>query len=791
MVGDRGGICYNVDRNDGSGEKPLFAHLHFRKGGLCNMLFMVCRLGFAVMLCTFAIIVYNFFDLRGHDEGTEQMKELAAIIRSGSKTFLKREYRSIAFAMVALAVSFSLVQEVWSGICLLFAGLLILIAEEIAMRAGTYGNVRTTNAARVTRAISRALRIATLGGSISGFSVVVSVLFGIIPLTVYCWMQGPLTMGSGFLLSDMQTNVMGARLLAYSLGFSITAIFNRVAGGTYTKSADIGNDLVSKGEFGLEEDDPRNICSIADLIGDCLNDLAGNLSDLGESYCATLMSSIVVGIQCFDYNIGHLELVIAFPIFLATAGLIASVISIMYIILKNKKRYRWVPFTEAAEAKKKGTITEDMLAALEQNVTREGKHCIELRVEYSVDIDDPEAELTKATIVAAIITVVIGLFGTYMIFGNTKIDSFRFGWASPMIAAILGIISSVVVGMLTGVYTDTKHKFVRKIAESAKEGAPFPLLGGLALGNHSAFYPMILIGVSIIAAYICCGYYGIAVAAVGVLSFVGETVSIDAFGPIADNAGGIAEGCGLDPEFRKITDTLDASGNTTAAIGKGNAISAASYSTIAMITAFIGVVPNLDLNSPDTLVAMIGGLFFGAAVIREFLSRLNTNTLDLAYKLTAEAERQLHVPGVMDKIIKPDYNTAIRMASDNSITCMYKSIVLPVLSPLIVGALMGPAAQLGLLIGATSLAVGEAFVNGNAGGAYDNAKKMLEMGLIEGLEKHSPAHIATIICDMVGDIMKDVLAVNCDICIKIMAVVSTASALMFYHYNLLHFLMTI
>ncbi|MBR2840168.1 sodium/proton-translocating pyrophosphatase [Candidatus Saccharibacteria bacterium] len=784
MIGDRGGICYNVDRND---ELEVFRTLTVRKGGICVMLFMVCRLGFAVTLCTFAIIVYNFFDLRRHDEGTAKMAELAATIRSGSKTFLRREYRSIAFAVVAIAVSFSLIQETWSGVCLLGAALLILVAEEIGMRAGTYGNVRTTNAARVTRALSRALRIATLGGSISGFSVVVSVLFGFIPLTVYCWIQGPTNMGSGFLMPNMLTNVMGARLLAFSLGFSIIAIFNRVAGGTYTKSADIGNDLVSKSEFGLEEDDPRNICSIADLIGDCLNDLAGNLSDLGESYAATLMSSVVVGIQSFDYNIGHLELVIAFPILLATAGLIASVISVMYIILKNKKRYRWTLLAEVLEAKKNGTITEDMLEALEQNVVRNTKNGTELRIEYSLEIEDPEAELTKATIVAAVITVIIGIFGAYVLFCNTRIESFRFSWASPMIAAILGIICSVVVGVLTGVYTDTKHSFVRKIAESAKEGAPFPLLGGLALGNHSAFYPMILIGISIIAAYICCGYYGIAIAAVGVLSFVGETVSIDAFGPIADNAGGIAEGCDLDPKFRRITDALDASGNTTAAIGKGNAISAASYSTIAMITAFIGVVPMLDLNSPDTLVGMIGGLFFGAAVIREFLSRLNTNTLAIAYKLTAEAERQLRIPGVMERTIKPDYNTAIRMAGDNSIMCMYKSVVLPVLSPLVVGALMGPAAQLGLLIGATSLAVGEAFVNGNAGGAYDNAKKMIEMGMIEGAEKHSPAHIATIICDMVGDIMKDVLAVNCDICIKIMAVVSTASALMFYHYNLLHF----
>ncbi|MBQ6375503.1 sodium/proton-translocating pyrophosphatase [Candidatus Saccharibacteria bacterium] len=747
------------------------------------MLATTSGLGFVVVAITFAIIAYNFFDLKRHDEGTALMVERAAAIRSGSKTFLKQEYKVIAVVVVLLAVGSSAIQERYAGMCLLMGSILVLIAEEIGMRAGTYANVRTANAARVTKAISRTLRIATLGGSVGGFSVSFG-FFGFLILSIICWIGGPERMGSGFALPNIETNVMSARLTAYSLGFSIVAMFNRVGGGTYTKSADIGNDMVSKGEFNLEEDDPRNVCSIADLIGDCINDLAGNLSDLGESYVATLMSCTVIAVQNFSYSKDILELALAFPILLATGGLFSSVVSIMFIILKNKKRYKWISLDEALSAKQDGTATAEMLKALEENVTRETKDGMELQMEYSLIVDDPGAELTRATFISAGITIAIGLVGARVIFGGVEIEAFKYGWISPMLAAMLGIATSVIVGILTSIYTDTDHKFVRNIAKMAKEGPSFVISEGMAVGNHSAFWPMVLIGVSLFFAFRFAGLYGVAIAAVGVLSFVAETVSIDAFGPIADNAGGIAEGCGLDPKDRAITDKLDALGNTTAAIGKGNAISAASYSTITMFMAFIGCIPLLDLNSPDTFVRLVCGTLFGVAVIKEFISLLTKNTLAAAWKLADEAVRQLKIPEVFEGKVKPDYNTAIRIASDNALHYMLVPSLLSVVSPLLVGALMGPAAQLGLLLGATGVAIGEAFFNGNAGGAYDNAKKMIEMGMIEGLAKHTPAHLAAIIGDMIGDIMKDVVAVCCDICIKIMAVVSTATALLFFLHHL-------
>lgn len=749
------------------------------------MIFTVSKFGYIVCLATFALIAYNFFDLKRHDEGTPEMVELAATIRSGSKTFLKEVYKVLAVVVVALALGYTMIQETWAGACLLFGALLVFIAEEIGMRAGTYANVRTANAARVTKALSRTIRIATLGGSVSGFSMAFG-LFGFITLMLICWIQGPLNTASGMLTPNVVNNVMSARLTAYSLGFSIVAIFNRVAGGTYTKSADIGNDEVSKGEFGLEEDDPRNVCSIADLIGDCINDLAGNLTDLGESVVATYMSTCVIALQTFTYDLGLLERAVSFILVLALGGLISSVISIMYVILSNRRRYKWIPLPEAEMTQQSGVISEDVAKALKENVTRKGKHGIELRVEYSLEVDDPEAELTKATFMSAILTVIFGFIGCYLLFGKMDVAEFNWGWASPMWAALFGIVSSVVVGVLTGVYTDTKHKFVRRIAEMAKRGPSFVISKGLALGEASAFWPMILIGISICLAFIACGgFYGVAIAAVGVLSFVAETVSIDAFGPIADNAGGIAEGCGLDPEVRQITDKCDAAGNTTAAIGKGNAIGGASYSTISMFMAFIVVVPSFNLNEPITFVKLVCGMIFGGAVVSKFLSLLGDNTLAAADELTAEAERQLRIPGVLERTIKPAYNEAIRLASGNALRYMTKPSLLSVISPILAGALMGPGAQLGLLMGSTTLAIDQAFVNGNAGGAYDNGKKMIEMGMIEGAERHSPAHLASITGDMVGDIMKDVKGVNCDICIKIMAVVSVATGPLFYYYHLL------
>ncbi|MBR2998556.1 sodium/proton-translocating pyrophosphatase [Candidatus Saccharibacteria bacterium] len=727
-----------------------------------------------MVACAFSLIGYNFINLRKHNEGTAIMIERAAIIRSGAKTFLKREYRVISIVVILMSLGFALIQEPTAGCCLVLGAVLVLCGVEIGMRGGAYGNVRTANAARVTGAISRTLRIATLGGSISGFSVPAFGLLGFTLIFLWSWANGPETTGHG-LISNTMNNVMAARLTAYSLGFSMVAIFNRVAGGTYTKSADIANDIVSKSEYGLEEDDPRNVCSIADLTGDLVNDLAGNLSDLGESYVATLMSCILISVQNYATDHAVLPLVCAFPFVLAAGGLFSTLISVMFIILKNRKRHKWVQMT-----------LDEFLAKYPNEKTRPKTKVDDDNIrwvwtEYSLEIDDPGKELNMATAISAAVTLAVGLIGAHTLFGGTSFAAnYTLGWASPWLAAALGVVSSVTVGLLTERYTSMKSKFVQQIAKMAPEGHSFVVSEGMAVGNHSVTWPSIIIALSIVVAFLLCGVYGIAIAAVGMLSFVGTTVTIDAFGPIADNAGGIAESCHLPEEVREITDELDALGNTTAAVGKGNAIGAAAFSTITMLMAFIGNIPEFNLNSADSIVRLIVGGIIGMAVIREFISILTKNTLSAAWKLAGVAESELKDEAIMAGKKSPDYNKAIEIASDNALKYMSAPSLLSVVSVLVVGLVFGPITVLGMLLGSTLQAIGEAFFNGNAGGAYDNAKKYIEMGMLPSHGKHSAAHLATITGDTIGDIMKDVVAVCCDICIKIMATVATAMAVMFH-----------
>ena len=739
----------------------------------------VYALNFAVILCAFFLIARNYIDLKRHDEGTQAMKERAALIRSGSETFLRQQDKVIVLVVFLMAVLLSLIQEAKAGPCFLLAWILIRLAVEIGMRAGTYGNVRTANAARVTKAISRTLRIATLGGSISGFSVPAFGGFGFLAIFAICWHYGPARVSESF-LTHTPNNIMAARLMAYSLGLSMVAIFNRVAGGTFTKMNDIANDIVSKSDYGLDEDDPRNICSIGDLIGDCVNDLAGNLSDLGESYVATLMSCTVIAIQNYAHDPTMLQPVCIFPLVLMGSGLFSSLVSIMYIILKNRKRYKVTRMT-AEEFFQKYPNKEDR-----PPFQKVDDMLVDVNEEYSLALDDPGKELNNATLASAFITIGLGLIGAKIVFGGTTVaDGFVLGWISPWLASVFGIGISVCVGLLTELYTDTEHKYVKDIVRMSVEGHPFVILKGMAIGNHSVFWPSVLIMGQIIGTFILCkGFYGIGIAGVGMLSFVGTTVSIDAFGPIADNAGGIAEGCGLSEEDRAITDRLDAEGNTTAAVGKGNAISAAAASTTTTMMAFLGALPMYDLNDPFAFVKMIACAIGGMAVVSEFVSILNDNTTNGAWELSELAVKELEKPGIKEGEVLPNYNEAIKIATDISLGYMLKPALLAALSPIVIGFLFGPIGVLGLLLGGTVTAIKEAFFNGNAGGAWDNAKKSIEMGRLPGHGKGSAAHLATITGDTTGDVAKDVVAVCCDICIKIMATISTAMAVTFYMYHI-------
>lgn len=731
-----------------------------------------------IVVCTFILIIRNFIDLKNHDEGTALMIERAAIIRSGSETFMRRQDRVIVYVLIFMAVGLFLVQEIGSAMCFVFGAVLVRIAVEIGMRGGTYGNVRTANAARVTEALSRTLRIAMLSGSIS-FSSMAFGIFGFVIISIFSWRLGPSTIGEST-FTHATFNLMATRLMAYSLGFSMIAIFNRVSGGTYTKMSDIGNDIVSKSDYGLEEDDPRNICSIADLIGDCLNDLAGNLSDLGESFVATLMSCSVIAVQQFAHDPSMLKLALMFPLIIVDAGLVGSVIGVMYVVLKNRKRFKWTKMSE------KEFLTKYPNENYRPKYRKTDDGTYDVYDEYSLTIDDPGKELNAAMVFAATITLAAGLVAAKLLFNDSAIVG-TFGlkhWVAPWLSALFGVSISVTIGLLTKRYTEPDQKYVKSIVKMAPEGASFVVLKGMYVGNHSAFIPQLLLALQVLCAFLLCGMYGIGITAVGVLSFVAETMAVDAFGPVVDNAGGIAESCGLGEKARMITDRCDAEGNTTAAVGKGNAISGASASTMTTIMMFLGSLPTYDLNTPLSVVKLFAGMIAGSAVISEFLATLNDNTTNGAYEMAELAYKDLQDEDVMSGKRLPDYNQAIRIASDTSLAYMLKPALLAVLPPLIAGALFGPMAQLGLIFGETVIGIREAFYNGNAGGAWDNAKKSIEMGRLAGHGKHSPAHISTIVGDTVGDVLKDVLAPNCDILMKITAVVSAMTAMTFYLHHI-------
>lgn len=740
---------------------------------------LVYYLSFGVIVAAFALIAANFFNLKNHKEGTQLMVERAAIIRSGAKTFLRREYRVIVPACIIIALVYSLFREAWSGVCFLFAATLSAFAVEVGMRGGAYGNVRTTNAAKKTKAMSRTMRIALMGGSISGFAVPA---FGLVGwLIVYIVSGGADANAKGYsIIGGLECNAVAMRLAAYSLGCSVVAMFNRVAGGNYTKSADIAADNVGKNNHGLEEDDPKNVCTIADFIGDLVNDIAGNVSDLLESLMATPTACYIIAVQSFPDNDEILLATCTYPIIMIVGGLASSLVSVMFIILKNRKRVKWTPMSaEDYEAKYHGSIKKPFYR---EDGYAPGIRMV--RVEYSIEMEDPGLELNIATWLSAATVAGIGLYGAYAVFGNLNIESFKLGWVSPWIATVCGIISSVAVGMITEHYTSTKYRHVKELANMAPDGTAFMVTKGTSIGNLSVLPEVAVIGLSMLISGMLCGAYGVAIAAVGMLSFVGTTVSIDAFGPIADNAGGLAESCGLDPEVRKITDQLDALGNTTAAIGKGNAIGSAAFAVVALIIGYIGSIPTPDYNDPNVIISIIVGLIFGMGIEKCFIGMLGRNTMAGADKMAKEAERQLAIPGVMDGTVQPDYNRAIEISADNALRYMLVPSLLSLLAPVALGFPFGPEIVLGMLGGMAATAIGEAIFNGNAGGARDNAKKAIEMGMVPGCEKGSEAHKAAVANDTVGDTEKDVIGVCCDISAKSATTIATSLASMFANYRI-------
>lgn len=702
-----------------------------------------------VCVLAIAYVLYNYVKIKKMKEGNERMVKMSAIIREGASVFLKKEFTTIAIVVVSIAVLFSLFIEKYSGLTYILGALMSSVVCILGMKSATYANVRTTNTAKETGSIGKTVKVALGGGSVSGLSVQALGLLGLLLIVLISGVgpQSELTTlsgsgiqsyeGCGIVFIDaLLTNSSIMRITAYSLGCSTVAMFNRVAGGNFTKAADISADILGKIRNDLPEDDSRVPNVIADFIGDNVNDIAGNCSDLLESFVATMTASIVVAIGLLSAGGINASLFISsyiFPLVIAGGGLLGCIIGLGY-----------------AQIKKMG--------------------------------DNPSKELNLATYISAGVSIVTCGVAAWLAFGKADFDvlkelGFKAGWASPWICAVLGIISGVAIGAITEYYTSDANKPTKQIAEYAVEGEAFLVTKGDAVGSRSCLYPIAIIAVSLLVSGVLCGTYGIAIASLGMLSFVGTTVSIDAFGPIADNAGGLAESCHLDPSVRVITDKLDSVGNTTAAIGKGFAIGSAAFATVSLIVAFIGNYATAGITAPSftgvSLIPVVAGLIFGGALIEFFSAILTDNTIRSAKELAHVGDRQLSDPAILKGEKDPDYNELVRLATSSALKRMLFPSIIALAIPLIGGIIFGVNFVLGVLLGATVVAIPRAIFMGNSGGAFDNAKKFIEQGKLEGHGKGSAAHKAAVTGDTIGDTRKDVVGVALDIFIKMMSTVAT------------------
>ena len=688
---------------------------------------------------------FNFIGVKNLDEGTDR-----------ANAFITYEYKIIAVVVVIIAIAFAAIFTVQYGefswepsVCFMIGVIMSASAGWVGMKIATYANVRVSNTARNTKNIGSTLKVALKGGSVMGLCVGGFALLGL--FLVY------IIFGFGLNMLDIEAlrgaHVFTQCLSCYALGCSIVAMFNRVGGGIYTKAADMGADLVGKTEAHIPEDDPRNTATIADNVGDNVGDVAGLGSDLLESFVGAISSAIILAVSLYLSNVANnlevsdemLSKMMYFPLVFAAIGLIASILGIAYVLLK------------------KGS-------------------------------DNPHRDLNISTWSAAGITIIGGFVATYLLFNGEnadilKVAGFNIGFISPWIAASLGVVSGVIIGGIAEYYTSYDYKPTQTIAQASKEGAALTITQGLSVGMKSCMYPLIVLGITTYVSYAVSGMFGIAMAAVGMLSFVSATVSVDTYGPISDNAGGIAEMSELEPEVREITDKLDSVGNTTAAIGKGFAIGSASLAALSLMVSFLYAFQpegsSLDLNFTNPLI--LAGALVGGALPYLFSGMLIEAVANAARKMVEEVRRQFRdIPGILEGKAKPDYKTCIEISSQGALKEMRMPAIISIIFPVIAGFLFGPYFVGGLLIGATLSAIMLAIFTGNAGGAWDNGKKYIESGAIEGQGKGSPAHDAAVVGDTVGDPLKDTVGPSLDILIKIMSTVSLVAAVMFYNYNLLY-----